>query len=63
MSRGPQTFREADVTCAVRAVQKAGVEVVRVEVDKAGRIIVVAGKPDNHGSTTREQETKEWDRI
>jgi hypothetical protein len=43
MSRGPQTFRQGDVTRAVRAVVAAGVSVAKVEVDKDGRIIVVVG--------------------
>jgi hypothetical protein len=42
MSRGPRTFRQADVTRAIRAAVAAGVEVERVEVDKNGRIIVIA---------------------
>ena len=48
MSRGPQTFRQRDLTRAVKAVVAAGVDVLRVEVDKAGRIIVVTGKPDEN---------------
>jgi hypothetical protein len=41
MSRGPCTFRQSDVTRAVRAVAKAGVEVGRYEIAKDGRIIIV----------------------
>ena len=57
MSRGPQTFRQRDLTRAVRAVTAAGMSVAKVEVDKAGRIVVVVGetnktKPDKHN---------EWD--
>jgi hypothetical protein len=44
MSRVPSTFRQRDVTAAVKAVVAAGVEVARVEVDKTGRIVIVAGK-------------------
>jgi len=69
MSRGPQRFRERDVTRAVKAVVKAGVEVARVEIDTEGRIVVVAGKPaDGHApnewdealGTTPEQELEAW---
>jgi hypothetical protein len=42
MSRGPLTFKQTDVTRAIKAAVAAGVEVARVEVDKDGRIIVIA---------------------
>jgi hypothetical protein len=45
MPKSNCTFRKRDVTAAVRAVIKAGVEVARVEVAKDGRITVVTGKP------------------
>jgi hypothetical protein len=51
MSRCPCTFRQADVTKAVKAVVAAGVEVARVEVDRAGKIVVIAGKRDSEAST------------
>jgi hypothetical protein len=62
MSRGPHTFRQGDVTRAVKAVIAAGVDVQRVEVDKAGKIIVVtAGKNEN--PVPVDAEANEWDRI
>ena len=45
MSRGRCTFRQQDVTRAVRAAVAAGIEVQRIEIDKDGKIIVVTGKP------------------
>jgi hypothetical protein len=45
MARGPCTFRQQDVTRAVRAVAAAGVEIYRVEIGRDGRIVVVTQKP------------------
>ena len=47
MARGPCTFRQHDVTRALRATVAAGIEVQRIEIDKDGKIVVVTGKlPD-----------------
>jgi hypothetical protein len=45
MPRGPSTFRQKDVTRALRAAAAAGIEVRRVEIDKDGKIVVVTCKP------------------
>jgi hypothetical protein len=44
MSRGPATFRQRDLTAAVKAMRAAGCEVARVEIGKNGTIVVVTGK-------------------
>ncbi len=44
MTRAPSTFKQGDVTRMVKGVVAAGVAVIRVEVDTAGRIVVIAGK-------------------
>jgi len=38
-------FRQSDVTRAVRAAKKAGVEVRSIEIMPDGRISIVAGPP------------------
>lgn len=53
MSKGPQTFRQTDVTRALRAVAAAGIQVQRVEIDKEGKIVVVtAGSRNQDGELT-----------
>ena len=59
MSRGPQIFRQRDVTKAVKGVVAAGVPVHKVEVDKAGKIVVVVGEPDKNTRT----ESNSWDNL
>ncbi|MBR1233664.1 hypothetical protein [Bradyrhizobium sp. AUGA SZCCT0182] len=44
MSRGAQTFKQGDVTKAVKGAVNAGLEVQRVEIDQAGKIVVFASK-------------------
>lgn len=61
MSRGPCTFRQRDLTAAVKAAQAAGLCIVKVEVDRDGKISVVAGsktvaEPANDTSN-------EWDDL
>jgi hypothetical protein len=60
--RGPSTFRQADVTRAIKAfVAAAGVNIarLRVEITKAGSIILTTVADE--GETGREG--NEWDRI
>lgn len=46
MSRGPQRFRQVDVTKVLKAANAAGLDVKRVEIDRDGKIVVIAGKSD-----------------
>lgn len=58
MSRGPATFRQRDLTAAVKAVLAAGCEVARIEIDKDGKIVVVTGKPE---APVTDVDINEWD--
>ena len=61
MARTPSTFRQQDVTRAVKAVAAAGVHIARIEIDKAGKIVIItAGGTNQPGETT---EANEWDRV
>jgi len=41
MGHGKATFKQADLTRALRAVEKAGRDVERVEIGRDGRIVLV----------------------
>ena len=70
MARAPSTFRQHDVTRAIRATAAAGVHIARVEIDKAGKIvIIVAGAMIEDGKVTRvfgeptAEPSNEWDQA
>jgi hypothetical protein len=62
MSRGQQTFKQSDVTKAIKATIRAGVVVGRVEIDKSGKIIIVSTKAED-ATTGEKPERNEWDGI
>ena len=57
MARGRVAFKERDLRRAMRAAQKSGMSVARVEIDREGRIILVPGKPGEAAPADR----NEWD--
>ena len=59
MPRAPSTFRQQDVTRAIKAVTAAGVHIARIEIDKAGKIVIIT-EPDRLSKVT---EANEWDRV
>lgn len=61
MARGPCTFKQQDVTRALRAAVAAGIDVQRIEIDRDGKIVVVTGKPREVVDEGRGE--NEWDRI
>jgi hypothetical protein len=53
------SVRKRDVCAAVKGAVAAGVEVARVEVDKEGRIVIIAGKP-NEATPTAADALDAW---
>lgn len=45
MARGACTFKQSDITKALKAAKDAGIPVARYEIDRDGRIVVLIGKP------------------
>jgi hypothetical protein len=45
MSRAAATFRQHDITRALRAADAAGCEVRRVEINRDGKIVLVMVEP------------------
>jgi hypothetical protein len=62
MARGPTTFRQRDLTAAVKGVVAAGFAVARVEVDKDGKIVVVVISKE-HALNTTDDGVNEWDGV
>jgi hypothetical protein len=60
MGHGRCTFREIDLTRALRAAKKAGADVARAEVSRDGKIVLVL-KNDVEARSINER--NEWDEI
>jgi hypothetical protein len=61
MARASSTFRQSDVTKAIKAATAAGVRIARVEIDKTGKIVIItANDPVQSGET---REGNEWDSV
>ena len=59
MPRGTLTFKQADVTRAVKAVEKAGLNVASAFIDKKGNIQVNVGEANVPAATP----ANPWDRV
>jgi hypothetical protein len=57
MSKGQHTFKQGDVTKALKGAVNAGLRVQRVEIDRQGKIVVIAGREDQPA------EANEWDSV
>jgi hypothetical protein len=60
MGHGRCTFKEVDLTRALRAAKKAGAHVARAEVSRDGKIVLVLKKD---GEVSSISERNEWDEI
>jgi hypothetical protein len=56
--RGPVRFREREASRAIRAAEKAGLRVEKVEVSADGRLSLVTSR----GKQEVAPDTNEWDR-
>jgi hypothetical protein len=57
MSRGAHNFKQGDVTKALKGAVNAGLAVRRFEIDRDGKIVVIAGRPDS------QEQANEWDAV
>ena len=61
MARAPSTFRQQDVTRAIKAAVAAGVHIARIEVDKAGKITIITGITSGQAGNDLDRELEEWE--
>ena len=57
MSRAPGRFTQRDATRLLRAALAAGLSVLKIEVDRDGKLVVVTGEPGKSSALDR----NEWD--
>jgi hypothetical protein len=64
MTRASAPFRQADVTRAIKGAVAAGVDISRIEIDAAGKIVIVPGKPTEVPATPVDEldrELADWE--
>ncbi len=58
--RGIATFKQRDVTKAIRAFARAGLPVQRIEIDALGTIVII---PTTAGDQQKPGARNEWDDV
>ena len=61
MSKGRHSFRQSDLTKAIKAVTRAGLSIARVVVEPGGEIVVYPGSPTQNVPV--EVNENEWDTV
>jgi len=60
MARRPLTFRQQDVVRALKSAMAVGLDVKQVEIDKAGKIIIVSAMTS---TDLAEPSENPWDEV
>jgi hypothetical protein len=62
VARGVATFKQSDLTRALKGAKAAGLEVARIKIANDGTIEIDAGKPSEIGAGNS-QGANEWDEL
>ena len=62
MARGQFAYRKRDLTRAIQAARAAGVDIAKVEVDRSGKITIIAARASAGGNGDElDRELEEWE--
>ena len=63
MSRAASTFRQNDLTRAVKGVVAGGEKIAQVEIDKDGKIVLILENGNRQRIQSASEGVNEWDKI
>ena len=61
MTRTPRTFRQGDVTRALKATKAAGLKVTRIEIDQDGKIVLALATEQTSPQDALDRELAEFE--